>query len=246
MKIIMVAAGNADTNIINEYYTPEKTYLVGIDGGTRFILDAGLVPDLFVGDMDSLVISDEERTVLSAAECVKLVPEKDDTDTEHAVRLVLERLKNGWVPAPGRLDDPAGISVPDEPNDLYDTDNDFEIQIIILGATGTRLDHTYANINLLKLFDENGIDAFIQDGHNRIRVTGKNICLKKAESFGKYISLLPFTDEVGGLSIKGAKYEIEGFLLTRGTARCVSNEYTEGDVFISFESGSLIVIESND
>lgn len=220
MRIIMVAAGNADKNIINEYYTPEKTYLVGIDGGTRFILDAGLVPDLFVGDMDSLVISDEEKDILSAVECVKLVPEKDDTDTEHAVRLILERLNARKT--------------------------DEEIQIIILGATGTRLDHTYANINLLKLFDENGIDAFIQDGHNRIRVTGKNICLKKAESFGKYISLLPFTDEVGGLSIKGAKYEIEGFLLTRGTARCVSNEYTEGDVFISFESGSLIVIESVD
>ncbi|MCR5291946.1 MAG: thiamine diphosphokinase [Eubacterium sp.] len=220
MRIIMVAAGNADKNIINEYYTSEKTYLVGIDGGTRFILDAGLVPDLFVGDMDSLVISDEEKDILSAVECVKLVPEKDDTDTEHAVRLILERLNARKT--------------------------DEEIQIIILGATGTRLDHTFANINLLKLFDENGIDAFIQDGHNRIRVTGKNICLKKSEGFGKYISLLPFTDEVRGLSIKGAKYEVEGFLLTRGTARCVSNEYTEGDVFISFESGSLIVIESVD
>lgn len=220
MKIIMVAAGNADKNIINEYYTPEKTYLVGIDGGTRFILDAGLVPDLFVGDMDSLVISDEERTVLSAAECVKLVPEKDDTDTEHAVRLILERLNA--------------------------RNTDGEIQIIILGATGTRLDHTFANINLLKLFEENGINAFIRDEHNRIRVAGKNICLKKSESFGKYFSLLPFTDEVKGLSIKGAKYELDDYILTRGTARCVSNEYTEGDVFISFESGSLIVIESND
>ncbi|MBR1508278.1 MAG: thiamine diphosphokinase [Eubacterium sp.] len=246
MKIIMVAAGNADKNIINEYYTPEKTYLVGIDGGTRFILDAGLVPDLFVGDMDSLIISDEERIRLSEAECVKLVPEKDDTDTEHAVRLILERLKSGWVPAPGRLDDPAGISVPDEPNDLYDQDNDGAMQIIILGATGTRLDHTFANINLLKLFEENGINAFIRDEHNRIRVAGKNICLKKAESFGKYFSLLPFTDEVKGLSIKGAKYELDDYILTRGTARCVSNEYTEGDVFISFESGSLIVIESVD
>jgi len=29
-------------------------FLVGVDGGTRFILEAGLVPDLVIGDLDSL------------------------------------------------------------------------------------------------------------------------------------------------------------------------------------------------
>ena len=42
--------------------------------------------------------------------------------------------------------------------------------ILLLGATGTRLDHTLANIHLLRLASEAGSDTAIEDADNRIRL----------------------------------------------------------------------------
>ena len=44
-------------------------------------------------------------------------------------------------------------------------------EVILVGATGTRMDHTLANIGLLKQFAEAGISAYLIDEHNRITMT---------------------------------------------------------------------------
>ena len=70
------------------------------------------------------------------------------------------------------------------PIDAYDSHKDYtdmEIgmrkamdlgssQVILLGATGTRLDHTMTNIQCLPILEEAGIRAQIVDPHNRIRL----------------------------------------------------------------------------
>ena len=43
-------------------------------------------------------------------------------------------------------------------------------EVTILGATGTRYDHTLANISLLALLRDEGIDAQIVDVHNEIEI----------------------------------------------------------------------------
>ena len=43
-------------------------------------------------------------------------------------------------------------------------------EVTILGATGTRYDHTLANISLLALLRDEGIDAQIVDAHNEIEI----------------------------------------------------------------------------
>jgi thiamine pyrophosphokinase len=65
--------------------------LVAVDGGADALADLGLVPSLLVGDMDS--ISPEVLAGLEAqgVEAVALSTAKDETDTEAALRLVLER-----------------------------------------------------------------------------------------------------------------------------------------------------------
>ena len=61
-----------------------------------------------------------------------------------------------------------------------DTDTEFVIreairrgakEITLLGATGTRLDHVLANINLLGIGLEEGVEIQLVDKHNRIRMT---------------------------------------------------------------------------
>lgn len=63
-------------------------FLIAVDGGFAHCLDAGLVPDLFVGDLDSLA---PELAARIRCERIELPREKDDTDTLHACKEGLGR-----------------------------------------------------------------------------------------------------------------------------------------------------------
>lgn len=121
-------------------------------------------------------------------------------------------------------------------------------KITILGGTGTRLDHVLGNIQTLYLALENGADCQIMDGHNRIRLIKEHLVLKKAEQYGTYFSLIPYTADVYGVTLKGAKYPLTNYHFTvLGTGSLgVSNEIAEEQAEISIKSGILILIESKD
>ncbi|MDY6324254.1 MAG: thiamine diphosphokinase [Catonella sp.] len=119
--------------------------------------------------------------------------------------------------------------------------------LVIMGATGTRLDHAYANIGLLQIAMESGVNTCILDSHNRITMHDEAFTIKASDKFSRYFSLLPYTDCVEKLSIEGAKYELKDFLLTKGNSLTVSNELVgQKDVNVSFTDGIVILFESRD
>ncbi len=120
--------------------------------------------------------------------------------------------------------------------------------IIILGGTGTRLDHVLGNIQALYLALEEGVDCRMIDTHNQIRLIQDQCILHKSEQYGTYFSLIPYTAEVFGVTLKGVKYPLEKHYFTvYGTGSFgVSNEVLEDQAEISLESGILILIESKD
>ena len=63
----------------------EGDLLIAADGGLETCRGAGLIPDLIVGDFDSL------GSVPAGGNVVSLPVEKDDTDTAHACTLAKER-----------------------------------------------------------------------------------------------------------------------------------------------------------
>ena len=65
-------------------------------------------------------------------------------------------------------------------------------QITILGGTGTRLDHVWGNVQSLKIAADAGVQAFLLDCHNRIRLLKKRVELRKTDAFGKYFSVFPW------------------------------------------------------
>lgn len=73
--------------------------------------------------------------------------------------------------------------------------------ITIIGAIGTRLDHSIANIHILKEAIENSIQAEIIDEHNKITLINKNTKIKKDKSY-KYVSLIPLTTKVTRSNIR--------------------------------------------
>ena len=119
-------------------------------------------------------------------------------------------------------------------------------QIVLLGATGTRMDHTVANVHMLYRILQRGKTAWILDEHNRISLHDKPFAYKRSEMFGTYVSFLPFFGETTGVTLKGFKYPLSGKTLTAGISLGVSNEVKEDLLEVSFDKGYLLMIEARD
>lgn len=123
--------------------------------------------------------------------------------------------------------------------------------IHILGGTGSRLDHTIANIQLLQSALECGIEAMIVSEKNRIRLLGdkrKQITLTKEESMYQYVSLIPLSEKVSSVTTRGMKYNVSDFdfYIDKNISMGVSNEIKEMEAEIKIADGKLLLIESND
>ena len=119
-------------------------------------------------------------------------------------------------------------------------------EITILGALGKRMDHTIANIHILKDALEANIPCQILDEHNRIYLINTSIQLEKDKIYGKYVSLIPLTSTVEGLTLTGFKYPLHDYTLLIGTSLGISNEIVTDTAHIEMNNGILIVIESRD
>ena len=119
-------------------------------------------------------------------------------------------------------------------------------KITILGALAKRMDHAIANIHILKDALEAKIPCQILDEHNRIYLINKETTLEKEKVYGKYVSLIPLTSTVEGLTLTGFKYPLNHYTLPIGTSLGISNEMIEDIAHIKMDKGILIVIESRD
>lgn len=59
-------------------------------------------------------------------------------------------------------------------------------EMIILGATGGRIDHLWANIQSLAIPFQAGVEAQILDPQNRIRLIDGDTVIKKDEAYGPF------------------------------------------------------------
>ena len=112
----------------------KKLRFIAADRGLDFFRETGLVPDIVDGDFDS--ISEEGKAYLDSlteAEIIKLQPEKDDTDTQSAVNLAIQKGARN---------------------------------ILILGATGGRLDHFLGNLGILTLGKQKNVQIALADEQN--------------------------------------------------------------------------------
>lgn len=121
-------------------------------------------------------------------------------------------------------------------------------RIIFLGATGGRLDHMLGNLHALYACMQSGIEAWIVDRQNRLYLLDEGKTFYRETTFGKYISFLPYTEEVKGITLTGFKYPLDKKDIRRGeeVGLCISNELAQDQAKISLEDGILICVESRD
>lgn len=117
-------------------------------------------------------------------------------------------------------------------------------EILLFGATGTRMDHFLGNLGILlkslkdnikmKIIDDNNIMYLID---KPTRISGEN---------GRTISFHAISDTVKNLSIKGARYKLNNYDMSLLEPRAICNEFIDKDIEISFDSGIILVILPKD
>lgn len=108
-------------------------------------------------------------------------------------------------------------------------------EIIVYGGIGDRLDHTYANIQLLK----QGDIVFVNDMTKMYVLSPGDYDINNTH---KYISFFALED-VKKLSLTGFEYELNEYELDIDDPLAVSNK---GQGKVSFEDGLLLVIHQNE
>ena len=121
-------------------------------------------------------------------------------------------------------------------------------KIRIFGATGGRLDHFFANIQLLinPILHENNLSIEILDQKNIVFLKAPGSYEIEKIPLMKYVSFIPITAEVRSLSLQGFKYPLTNRHIPLGSTLCISNELINDYGNFSFSTGILMVVRSND
>lgn len=116
--------------------------------------------------------------------------------------------------------------------------------LVIFAALGGRVDHELSNIYNLKYILELGAQGMIFSDTNRIYITDSKISVERED--GYHISLIPITEVVKGVTLKGLSYPLDNADLIQGTSLGISNEFAEEFAEISVADGVLLIVVSKD
>ena len=219
---VVVSGGNIEVDFalnflqkIQKQTDGRKLCLMAADRGLEFFRAAGLSPDVVVGDFDSLSeVGRKYMESLADAEIHRLLPEKDDSDTQSAVNLAIAR----------------GAK-----------------EILVLGGTGTRVDHLLANLGLLLEAKEKGSQVSILDTNNYITLVDSGTVLHRDRQFGNYVSFFCLGGDVEGLSLEGFKYPLrDHHLRAAESGLTVSNEIAAEEAVVTYTGGNLLMLMTRD
>ena len=220
MKAIIVADGEVPqtADALDGLLAPDQDgsiVVIAADGGARKAADLGLTPDLVIGDGDSLGREDIDRLRESGVEVQLLPAEKDESDTELAVREALARGARTIVVLGAfggrRLDHTLA-----------------NVALLALPELAGRD---------MSLWDGRARARLIgrADGPGAIRVAGER---------GDLVSLFPVDPRVDGVTTDGLRYPLRGEALVVGPSRGLSNELVDASGGITTARGRLLVVHT--
>ena len=128
---------------------------------------------------------------------------------------------------------------------VYDRCIELDVSsVLVVGFSGTRADHTLANIFMMKIFFQKGIDALAVNENNKIFFAKKDNYIKKEDY--SYISLMPVSFTVSGVSTSGLAYPLKNATLSKFSSFSVSNEFEAESCHIHIDEGDALIILSKD
>lgn len=207
-----IIIGAGDLTVGSLPYNPETDYVIAADGGLMYCGVLELEPDLILGDYDSLDAEYAEAVKAIEAQC----PEK-------VVTLPAEKDDTDMLAAIKH-----GLAMGYRSFRLY-------------GANGGRLEHTIANIQILKYLKEHDAVGYIMDGTGMI-LLAQNETITFRDTMDGYINVFSLNEKAHGVTIRGLKYELDDAMLTNDMPLGISNEFIGVQSEISVTDGTLLII----
>lgn len=211
MKALIISSGTINNCNILESMAKEADFIVCADGGMDHLMKLNRLPDLVLGDLDSISKLALDYINKNNIKIEKYSSIKDATDTNLAMEYLIDE---------GYKD------------------------ITLIGVTGTRQDHTIANILLLNRLHEKKIKGKIVDDNNIIYLIDDWMELEYKE--GVFISIVPITDNGIEVSLSGFYYNLNNIKIRFGSTYGISNKIINNYGIIKIHSGKALVFISKD
>ena len=90
-RALLFANGEAEPLDWLKSLVCQQDFVIAVDGGYRYTLAAGRMPDILVGDLDSVSPDDLRQVEQAGIEVVRYPQKKDETDLELALQLAIAR-----------------------------------------------------------------------------------------------------------------------------------------------------------
>lgn len=191
--------------------------VVAADGGARRLAGLGLLPDLLVGDFDSLPEAEMDRLAGAGVAILRSPTAKDESDTELALLAAIGQGATSLVvlgALGGRIDH-------------------------ALANVGL-LAHPALAGRPVELLDGRSRITLLQ-----APMAGAGAVTRPLPGpIGGLVSLIPLGDGVEGISTAGLRYPLRDEPLACGPARGLSNVRESPDASVTLRRGRLLVIES--
>lgn len=115
-------------------------------------------------------------------------------------------------------------------------------EFIFVGVIGERFDHTYGNISLLLKLDELNLKGKILDDYSEMSIVPRKGTTVKG--YISYFSLLTLSEVSKGITITGAKYNLDEAEISNTYQFGISNELIDGqDAKVFCKEGKLLLIK---
>ncbi|TYO96018.1 thiamine diphosphokinase [Desulfallas thermosapovorans] len=144
-----------------------------------------------------------------------------------------------------------GVAIKEYPAEKDDTDTALALaealacrpdEVIILGATGNRFDHTLANVHLLRVALDHRVPARIINEYNEINLVAPRQPAVVKGRPGDEFSLLPLTGVVTGVQVRGARWPLENATFSIGNPYGISNRLAGNRADITIASGLMLLV----
>jgi thiamine pyrophosphokinase len=188
-------------------------YLIAADGGANHLLKMGILPEVVIGDLDS--VDDDTLFELTNAEVriEQFSEDKDETDIELALRYAVELQPSAILivgALGGRLDQTlANLSILTDPS---------------LPRIDIRLDDGVEEAFFCRGVAPNGGQA---------EVHGRS---------GDTVSLIPWQSPVEGVTTEGLQWPLYAETLYPDKSRGISNVMLSDRASVRFQSGLLLIV----
>lgn len=207
-----IIIGAGDLTVGSFPYDPETDCIIAADGGLMYCSVLEVEPDLIIGDFDSLEGEYKEALEAIGQACPdKVITLPTEKDDTDMLAAVKYGLEAGYR------------------------------SFRLYGANGGRLEHTIANIQLLKYIKQQDAVGYIMDGQGMI-LLAQNETLHFRDSMEGYINIFSLNEKAHGVTLRGLKYELDHATLTNAMPLGISNEFIGVQSEVTVEDGTLLII----